>query len=667
MRISGLERKSVSKYNKLFISLAVTANISLHAFQIPVWVTLISSVFIFWNILNIYYNISLPHPFVRNLFVILGCFFIYMHYETVMGLEAATAILVLISSIKLIDFSKYKDSMTAIYMCFMLLFFHLLNSQSIGSSIFFGIDILGIYLLIFSLHQSDRRKSIRNFYPAFKILLLAVPVWIFLFIVFPRFQTSTLQLTNKIAQRGFSNQVSPGQVTELTQSDEVVFRVHFNTKMESQNLYFRGNTLETTTGMFWSNQVKSFGLPTFKTSPGQQKVLGEYILEPNISPYIFSLENPLMLQMSADSYYQFSTGSIKLHSEPQTRIQYQVLSDLSAHLESKAKDLNVYLQKPKLSPKLNELVQKLNLQLKANSTTRTKIKLLLNYFTENKFQYTLTPSSLKYQNELEDFLLNKRTGFCEHFAASFGVLARALNIPSRVVVGFQGGTYNPYTDHWSVYTKDAHAWNEIWIAEENIWLRVDPTEFVAPERIQKGERQYEQSKMQSYFNSQKSEELNRKINQAIEMISYKWNSFLLNYDFNYQKRLLSFLGFAEHTYVELSIVLLTGFLFLYLIFKIYQNIPAAEKKPELKIYREFCASLEKLKIYRPQNEGPLDFQNRLLMQFPNSQTEIQEFFSNFINCRYKNSYTKNQIALLKQSTKNALKSIHSTPKRYSQQ
>ena len=57
------------------------------------------------------------------------------------------------------------------------------------------------------------------------------------------------------------------------------------------------------------------------------------------------------------------------------------------------------------------------------------------------FTYTLTPG--EYGDEdgrhaIDEFWLDRREGFCEHFSAAFVVIMRALDVPARIVTGYQG-------------------------------------------------------------------------------------------------------------------------------------------------------------------------------------------------------------------------------------
>jgi Transglutaminase-like superfamily len=72
---------------------------------------------------------------------------------------------------------------------------------------------------------------------------------------------------------------------------------------------------------------------------------------------------------------------------------------------------------------------------------------------------------------------NYRIGYCEQFAAAMAVMARTLDIPSRVVWGFTPGDVEEQAngdDIIVVRRRNAHAWVEIWV-EQVGWMPFDPT------------------------------------------------------------------------------------------------------------------------------------------------------------------------------------------------
>ncbi len=73
---------------------------------------------------------------------------------------------------------------------------------------------------------------------------------------------------------------------------------------------------------------------------------------------------------------------------------------------------------------------------------------------------------------LRDFLTERR-GYCEQFAASMALMARSLDIPARVAVGFTPGDYQGDAT-WLVRAHDAHAWPELYFDGVG-WVRFEPT------------------------------------------------------------------------------------------------------------------------------------------------------------------------------------------------
>lgn len=96
---------------------------------------------------------------------------------------------------------------------------------------------------------------------------------------------------------------------------------------------------------------------------------------------------------------------------------------------------------------------------------------LQEWFTSGEFTYSLEPQGNS-TSALTDFLLRSKTGYCEQFAFSMALLARILDVPARVAVGYTAGTSQG--DEWVVTTHDAHAWPELYFHGVG-WVRFEPT------------------------------------------------------------------------------------------------------------------------------------------------------------------------------------------------
>lgn len=66
-----------------------------------------------------------------------------------------------------------------------------------------------------------------------------------------------------------------------------------------------------------------------------------------------------------------------------------------------------------------------------------------------------------------------RHGYCEQFSTAMALMARAVGVPSRVVLGFTPGTQINDTTV-QVMDRNAHSWVELWIPSYG-WMAFDPT------------------------------------------------------------------------------------------------------------------------------------------------------------------------------------------------
>jgi protein-glutamine gamma-glutamyltransferase len=88
------------------------------------------------------------------------------------------------------------------------------------------------------------------------------------------------------------------------------------------------------------------------------------------------------------------------------------------------------------------------------------------------FTYTEQPGSTPGLPPLVGFVVETRSGYCQHFAGAMTLMLRLLGIPSRVAAGFVPGHYRDGT--WTVTDHDAHTWVEAWFPHYG-WLAFDPT------------------------------------------------------------------------------------------------------------------------------------------------------------------------------------------------
>lgn len=74
---------------------------------------------------------------------------------------------------------------------------------------------------------------------------------------------------------------------------------------------------------------------------------------------------------------------------------------------------------------------------------------------------------------VDQFLFEMRHGYCTYYASAMAIMARSLDIPARLAVGYATGRYDAASDAYLVREAEAHAWPELLI--EGRWLAFEPT------------------------------------------------------------------------------------------------------------------------------------------------------------------------------------------------
>jgi transglutaminase-like putative cysteine protease len=72
------------------------------------------------------------------------------------------------------------------------------------------------------------------------------------------------------------------------------------------------------------------------------------------------------------------------------------------------------------------------------------------------------------------FLFDLQQGYCDYYATSMVVLARAAGLPARMAIGYASGTYDSDLAQYVVTEAEAHSWVEIYFPEYG-WIEFEPT------------------------------------------------------------------------------------------------------------------------------------------------------------------------------------------------
>lgn len=619
-------------YGLLLSVLMVTAP---HADHLPLWVSALCTVLLLWRSYLAYSNHPLPKRWQLLSITIAATGGIFIEYHTLFGREVGVTLLILLSTLKMMELKTKRDAMALIYLCCFIIITNFLYSQSLLTGLYMLATLFVIVTTWVHLHAPDSA-----FKPRLKIasilLLQAIPLTVILFVLFPRLPGPLWGLPqDAFASSGLDEKMSPGSLGRLALSDAVAFRVSYRGQPPRRDqMYWRGPVLWSFDGRTWTPGRTFRGIrPDF--SDLGQAISYSVTLEPHNKTWLFALDMPDKISTPARLTDDFQL----LSPEPvNARLRYDAHSWLSYHanLQESAMQLQRALQLP---PGLNPQALKLAKSWRANSSNAQIINRALSYFNLQNFRYTLDPPSLGL-NGIDDFLFTTRQGFCEHYASSFVFLMRAAGIPARVVTGYQGGEYNAFGNYYIVRQSDAHAWAEVWLQDRG-WVRIDPTAAIAPERVERGLSAALPDNVTLPFMARHPPRWLRELSLNWDAISYQWNSWVIGYNSERQFAFMTRLGLASITRQAVSmmagIVLIIGLFALYMLRHLFKR----ERDRTQAAWLKFCHKLAKSGLPRMPHEGPWDYAIRVSAARPDLAEAIQDLSARYLTLRYGANQHKN--------------------------
>lgn len=78
------------------------------------------------------------------------------------------------------------------------------------------------------------------------------------------------------------------------------------------------------------------------------------------------------------------------------------------------------------------------------------------------------------QDRVDWFLFDEQRGYCDYYASSFVLLARAVGVPARFVAGYSLASRPEPDGDWRMRNSDAHTWPEVFFPNYG-WIEFEPT------------------------------------------------------------------------------------------------------------------------------------------------------------------------------------------------
>ncbi|SEH97116.1 Transglutaminase-like superfamily protein [Rheinheimera pacifica] len=308
-------------------------------------------------------------------------------------------------------------------------------------------------------------------------ILIILPLWLAIFLLFPRLPPFWQIPNVNIASTGLNDTLDPGSIEQLVQDDSLAFRVEFDGALPPrQQLYWRARLYEDFDGRRWQvnalrqNASRQRAADTAADSSLSYRIIAEASQQTGL----FALATPVT---SSSNVFISPSGLLSSNKPVSQRLSYQVSSSLTPVVLVSEQEQQLNLRVPPGNPQTQQFAYQLKQQY---PQSHELVQALAEHFSRQPFYYSLTPPRLG-SNSIDAFLFDSHTGFCSHYASASAVILRHAGIAARVVGGYQGGNWHPQQGYLAVRQREAHAWVEY--LHNGVWQPFDPTAAVAPERI----------------------------------------------------------------------------------------------------------------------------------------------------------------------------------------
>ena len=534
-----------------------------HVGHLPAWCGWMTLAVLLWRARLALQGAALPGRWVLVAVLVIAAGLTLMSYRTLLGKEPGVTLLVALMALKTLELRARRDAFVVFFLGFFIVLTHFLYSQSLGVAIAMLVSVWGLLTALVLAHMPVGQPSLRQAaWLAARTAALGAPIMVLMFVLFPRVGPLWGVPGDGANGSGLSERMRMGSVAEVALDDSIALRIRFDAAVPPPAaLYFRGPVLARFDGAEWRPLVPSF--PAALMPAAELRVSGpalpyEITLEPQRLAVLPTLEaTPAAPQVEGYLPTQRDDLQWVVQRPVYERLRYtgQAHSRFQHGPLEPVLGLQDYLELPAgHNPRTLDWAFALRRDPRyATADARTLARVLLQHIRTERYSYTLAPGEYLGTDAIDQFWLDRKEGFCEHFAAAFVVLMRALDVPARVVTGYQGADLLPVDGWYVVRQSAAHAWAEYWQAGVG-WIRADPTAAVAPERIDRSRSLRPPPGLMAGMLGQASPELLAGLRAGWEALNNRWNQWVMNYSRTQQFDLLRSLGFRAPRWEDLALL-----------------------------------------------------------------------------------------------------------------
>lgn len=574
-----------------------------------------------------------PSKLIRNV-ITLGLFGAYWWtYGKVIDPEVGMNFLTSIVMLKLLEKESERDRYMIFFGIILLVSAGSLFQRSLSYVFFFG---LSFFILIQDFYKNLKLHA--RITDILQSLVWVLPFTAFLFFFVPR-MINPFQMgkgTPKEGEVGYTPEVNISQLESLSSNDSPVFQASVEKQIPNQDLYWRGNTLSFSDGWNWplmpQDRIQLPFVPpseTYDDSGIKQKI--RVFAQQD---YYFGYDHPSSY-ITPKGVVELTSARALTQNRWQPALRYQVVSHNGGINSTEEVKFEEY--RTGLRPE-----EKVWVHQHFRSTNLPGLqKEIQNYFQKEAFSYSLSPGKVE---NLLDFMQNKKIGFCSHYASAVAQIFRTKKIPARLVSGFLGGNYNKFANFYLVTQNDAHVWVEA--LHKGQWHRIDPTEWIAPERIRLGGEAFMNQVSTQGFASRIFGKRYAFINEWQQWFSqwdYRFYQWLEEMDYYGQEAFLEKLNFKREWIFSFIPIMLALFMGLYVWHLSRRRVRISELES---IWRTFQMKLKKRGLVLPLH-SVAEGEDLIKLQAP----EVTEVWQELIQASF-HLHTESSLNDLKKKIQN---------------
>ena len=555
----------------LFLLAVIGWTVLPHLSHLPLWCSMLTGSILVWRAWLALSNAALPSRWWLVAVLLLACGLTLWSHRTLVGRESGVTLVVVLMALKTLELRARRDAFVVFFLGFFLVLTQFFYSQSLLVAFAMLVSVWGLLTALVLAHMPVGQPALRQAaWLSARSALWGTPLMVLLFVLFPRIGPLWGVQQDRLGKTGLSSTMRMGSMAELAADESVAMRVRFlGTAPPPEALYFRGPVLAQFDGREWTPLPPSLvtslqPLADLRTSG--PSIAYEMTLEPQRIPLLPLLE-AAPAAPEIDGYRVRVTEDLQWYTDQLVfeRLRFTARAHLTfQHGPLRAvPGLQHYLELPfGANPRTLAWARAMRRQSRyAQADVQELAALVLQRISQGGYTYSLTPGVYGEDGGLDavdEFWLDRKIGFCEHYAAAFVVVMRAFGVPARVVTGYQGADTARVEGYTIVRQSHAHAWAEYWRSGSG-WLRTDPTAAVAPDRILRSRNLQPEPGLMASALGEFSPALLQRFRTSWEALNNRWNQWVLNYSQGQQFDLMKSIGFTSPSWHDLALLLIAVF------------------------------------------------------------------------------------------------------------